>query len=338
VPGNAGLPASERRKLLASRICDLPLSVAGSPLGELVTQLYGELERAGMVFRPQVYLSDGWGCPDLVPIIGMPFYLADASLCRLVSASRGCPVEDAAEITRYLRHEAGHAFEYAYRLYDEPAWRKLFGSFNQPYPEHFPAHPFSPRFVRHIPGWYTQKHPDEDFAESFAVWLTPGSRWRKRYAGTPALAKLEYVERTVKRLGKTMPLVVEGSADRPLAELNLTLGEWCAAGGECCPPQVQLPSIFKVDLKELFPAREGESVSALLREDCWRLLGEVHALTGMDSDLLYALIQKLIRMIAGLKLKVDPGAENPARMKLAILITTLAMHYQYTGRFVEQEG
>jgi hypothetical protein len=335
VPARNALPASERRKLLASRICDMPLLVTGPPLGELVEKLYTELKAAGLFFRPPVYLSDGWGCPDRVPVIGVPFYLADERLRRLVSASRGCPVEDEAEITRYLRHEGGHAFAYAYRLFDEPEWGKVFGSFHQPYPRHFPTHPFSPRFVRHIPGWYTQKHPDEDFAESFAVWLTPGSRWRKRYAGTPALAKLDYVERAVKRLGKTPPPVVGGSADRPLSELDMTLGEWCAAGGECCPPGVKLPSVFKEDLKELFPSREGEPVSALLREDSWRLLGEVHALTGMDSDLLYALIQELIRMTAALRLKIDPGAENPARMKLAILITTLAMHYHHSGRIVE---
>ena len=330
-----GLPGAERRKLLASRICELPLTVAGSSLGAPVKQLYAELKRAGVLFKPPVYLSDGWGCPDRVPLIGIPFYLGDDRLRRLVSAARGCAVEDGAEITRYLRHEAGHAFEYAYRLYNEPEWRKLFGSFDQPYPEHFPARPFSPRFVRHIPGWYTQKHPDEDFAESFAVWLTPGSRWRARYAGTPALAKLEYVERTVKRLGKTPPAVVDGSADRPLAELNMTLGEWCAAGGEYCPPQVNLPSIFRADFKDLFPAREGKPVSALLREDRWRLMSEVHTLTGLDSDLLYALIQELVRMASGLKLKTEPGAETPARVKLAILLTTLAMHFQQTGRFVE---
>ena len=38
--------------------------------------------------------------------------------------------------------------------------------------------PFSRRFVRHIAGWYAQKHPDEDFAETFAVWLTPRLQWR----------------------------------------------------------------------------------------------------------------------------------------------------------------
>jgi hypothetical protein len=84
----------------------------------------------------------------------------------------------------YLRHEAGHAFNYAYRLYQTPEWRELFGPFNRPYRERYRPIPFDRNFVRHIEGWYAQKHPDEDFAETFAVWLTPGSRWRVRYRGS----------------------------------------------------------------------------------------------------------------------------------------------------------
>jgi hypothetical protein len=271
-----------------------------------------------------------------VPVIGIPFYLADERLSHVISLCRGNPVEDEAEIIRYLRHEAGHAFNYAYRLFKGREWAGLFGSFEKPYPEHFPAHPFSPRFVRHIPGWYTQKHPDDDFAESFAVWLTPGSRWRERYDGTPALAKLEYVERTVKRLGNTPPTVTGGKLDRPLAELEMTVEEWCSAGGEQGHSQVKLPSLFKADLKELFPDARGESVSSVLNKERWRLMNEVHSLTGTDSDMLYALIQELICMSAALKLKAAPGDETPARIKLAILITTLATHFQQTGRFVEE--
>ena len=42
---------------------------------------------------------------------------------------------------------------------------------------------------------YAQKHPDEDWAETFAVWLE-GGPWRRRYRDWQvALAKLEYVDR-----------------------------------------------------------------------------------------------------------------------------------------------
>ena len=46
----------------------------------------------------------------------------------------------------------------------------------------------------HLPAWYAQAHPAEDFAETFAVWLTPRSQWRRRYRGWPALQKLEYID------------------------------------------------------------------------------------------------------------------------------------------------
>jgi len=138
------------------------------------------LERAGISFKPKTYLSDEWGCPNGVPVIGIPFYLADVQLARLEGQLTDIEAENEAEVVMYLRHEAGHAFNYAYRLYTKLAWRRLFGSFSRPYKENYRPRPFSVRFVHHIPGWYAQKHPDQDFAETFAVWLAPDSGWRER--------------------------------------------------------------------------------------------------------------------------------------------------------------
>src|SRR5438045_1818341 len=68
----------EARELLSRRISELGLRVEGSPLEKFVHQLYAELEARGLKkFRPGVYLSDEWACPDREPVIGMPFYLAD---------------------------------------------------------------------------------------------------------------------------------------------------------------------------------------------------------------------------------------------------------------------
>ena len=58
---------------------------------------------------------------------------------------------------------------------------------SKPYPEFYTPKPYSKSFVLHLDAWYAQSHPDEDFAETFAVWLTPNSEWRQRYAGWPAL-------------------------------------------------------------------------------------------------------------------------------------------------------
>ena len=72
-----------RFELLNTRICDLSLQIAGSPLEPFTLRLNRELAAKGLMFQPEYYLTDAWGCPDEVPIIGIPFYLADKRLARI---------------------------------------------------------------------------------------------------------------------------------------------------------------------------------------------------------------------------------------------------------------
>jgi len=169
----------EQQELLSQKISDLSLKIQGTRLEALIDELYQELEKAGISFKPKTYLADEWGCPQGVPVIGIPFYLANPELSKLEGELTGIEAEDEGENDDVSPSRAGHAFNYAYRLYRKPEWRRLFGKFSQPYQENYQPVPFSAKFVRHIPGWYVQKHPDEDFAETFAVWLTPGSDWQK---------------------------------------------------------------------------------------------------------------------------------------------------------------
>src|SRR5438093_10797220 len=197
------------KEILAKPIKELGLKLEGSPLERYVHRLHLELDRKGLKkFHPGCYLTDEWGCPSGQPVIGIPFYLADPKLATLEKEMND--LEDAREIMMYMRHEAGHAFNYAYRLYTSPEWRKLFGPFNRRYREHYRPVPFSRRFVRHIEGWYAQKHPDEDFAETFAVWLTPRSGWRVKYKQWPAIHKLRYVGRVARAFGSQTPAVSTG--------------------------------------------------------------------------------------------------------------------------------
>ena len=129
-------------------------------------------------------------------------------------------------IMMLLRHEAGHAFNYAYRLYEKKRWQKVFGDFSLPYKNDYKVDPFSTRFVHHLPGFYAQKHPDDDFAETFAVWLTPNSNWRKVYRGTPALDKLLYVNKVSASYGEKEPIVIDGKLDMPVEEMVMTLREY----------------------------------------------------------------------------------------------------------------
>src|SRR5215217_9387375 len=214
---------SERQTLLSRQISELGLAIPGSRVERMVEQLYSELDSKGLRFHPPVYLSDQWGCPDGIPLFGVPFYLADPRLERIEDDfAEG--IESDQESMRFMRHEAGHAFNYAYRIYDRPDWRQTFGPYSRPYRERYNADPFSHDYVRHILGWYAQKHPDEDFAESFAVWLTPGSDWRNAYADWPALKKIEYVERVMSDIGNELPTSVEPTEDDlPVSAMSYTV-------------------------------------------------------------------------------------------------------------------
>src|SRR5262245_1704802 len=72
--------AATRPLVLQARINDLKLHLSGTVLERLISQLYRELETKGISLRPECYLSDQWGCPSGVPVIGVPFYLADPHL------------------------------------------------------------------------------------------------------------------------------------------------------------------------------------------------------------------------------------------------------------------
>lgn len=216
----------KQQALLTQKISELPLKIEATHLRALIFQLYRELEMAGIVFKPKTYLSNDWGCPNGVPVIGIPFYLADPKLCELQTRMTGKKVEDDVTIMMLLRHEAGHTFNYAYRLYEKPEWQKLFGRFSLPYQDEYKVDPFSTRFVLHLAGHYAQKHPDDDFAETFAVWLTPDSNWQKVYSGTPALKKLLYVNKVLVKYGEKSPIVTGGRLDMPVEEMVMTLSEW----------------------------------------------------------------------------------------------------------------
>ncbi|HWK30698.1 MAG TPA: hypothetical protein VNR20_01320 [Terriglobales bacterium] len=139
----------EVRELLSKPIRDLGLKLEGSSVERYVHQLYRELDQKGLrKFRPLVYLSDEWGCPSEEPVIGIPFYLADPKLQKLEREMND--LEDSRQIMMYMRHEAGHAFNYAYELFKTEEWRNLFGSFRKPYRDAYKPIPFSRRFVRHM--------------------------------------------------------------------------------------------------------------------------------------------------------------------------------------------
>jgi len=326
-----------RYELLNTRICDLGLQIADSPLEALTSRLHRELSGKGLHFRPDFYLTDGWGCPDGVPIIGVPFYLSDKRLARIEEEQTG-EIEDDQMIMMLLRHECGHAVNYAYRLYRDPDWVEMFGPFSRPYRDTFRPNPFSRQFVRHIVHHqygrtYAQKHPDEDFAETFAVWLTPRSDWRRRYRNWPALRKLQFVDRLMKSLNGGAVKCTGGQLCTPVDDMDMILAEHYGQRAERYRAAAQ--GYVDDKLREVFPSVRGRELypaGELLRKHRSELLGRVMRWSGLQEEEVNTLLAKLEDRADALDLQFQRRRLSMKIIDLAALATALAMNFAYTGR------
>jgi hypothetical protein len=325
-PAEAAAPDPQPPPLLETRICDLGLKIEGSAVERFVQQLYRELEQKTIFkFRPPCYLTDEWGCPSGEPTIGIPFYLARPDLAQIESEHND--LEDSREIMKYLRHEAGHAFNYAYRLHRTPQWKQLFGPYRRPYRENYRPVLFSKEYVRYLPGWYAQKHPDEDFAETFAVWMTPGSNWRRKYRGWGALAKLKYMDRIARQLGDADPLRKRGSPDITVNDMELTVGEFYRHEIEQIP---LLSANLDDDLAALFNAKRKKSA-----EPAWEFLArhrktlvdQIATWTAMQRPLVRKLMEGMEKRSGEMGLLVDRKKEAEQLSDFTVFVTTLVMSH-----------
>ncbi len=314
---------------------DLGLTILGTPLDQLLQDFQRELQQRGITrVAPKFYLSTEWGVPFGTISIAIPFYLARADLTKL-HIDRGGFVEGAgpADILRYLRHEMGHVINYAYKLYEESEWVRHFGDINREYVEEYRPQPFHPDYVRHLPGWYAQKHPDEDWAETFAVWLTPHFDWRRRYAGAAkALAKLEYCDRTLTALRDRDPLVVEEELDEEVGEIGSSLDDYYqehAPLGEDVPPEVDdaLQAIFADLPAAVDPSAQAQHTAAMLiRRLEHTLATEVFRWTAYFPEHMRVLLRRLAERAEALRLVYPAERELDATAALTTFVTVLALN------------
>jgi hypothetical protein len=310
-------------KLLDVRLCDLGLEVAGSPLEERVTALHAELERAGLRFRPHVWLSTDWFSPVGVPGIAIPFYLAHPRLARLERAQM-LQVEGGNRgwCMKLLRHETGHAIDTAYRLHRTRRWRDHFGRVSQPYHVTYVPDPASGDYVQHLYNFYAQSHPTEDFAETFAVWLRPGKRWRRRYGASPALRKLKYVDGAMREIGDRRPPVRSRERTDALSKLRMTLREYYLRKRDHYGEEDY--SIFDRDLLRLFsddPAhRQRIAAAAFLRERRGELRRIVAQWTGQHRFVVDDVVKGMIQRCRELGLRLC-HTEQETGEGAAVLLT-----------------
>jgi hypothetical protein len=323
--------------LAATPIRELGLSIAGTPLEPVVEELLREVEGLGLAVRPRPYLSTEWGVPFGTVAIAIPFYLARPELTALHAERTGF-VEGTGrrDILRYLRHEMGHVVNYAYRLYEREEWVETFGAMTQPYREHYQPRPFSRAFVRHLPGWYAQKHPDEDWAETFAVWMTPGRDWRREYSGWKgALAKLRFTDALVARLRGEQPLVTAEDLDEDVAELGYSVDELYG------PPPAERAAPAGLDgaLRTLFEDEEDRvaeprPAAELLRRLARELGPEVFRWTGHFPEHTTRLVLQMARRAEELGLSYAAVREAEVAREATVLVTALAMNHVQTGEYL----
>jgi hypothetical protein len=321
-------------------IRDLGLTIEGSPLAPVLDEFARELDRAGLRrVRPKFYLSTEWGVNEGTVAVAIPFYLARPDLTAL-HAERVGHVEgvDRVDVLRYLRHEMGHVVNYAYRLYERPEWVETFGPMDGPYLEEFRLEPFSRRFVRHLPGWYAQKHPDEDWAETFAIWMTLGLDWHAEYGDWPeALAKLQFCDRTMAAVADHDPPVTDDATDEDVSALAYSVDDFY--GGGTAPGDLHLPAGLNATLRDVFPSLPGAEAGRRPASDLigrleLDLLASVYHWTGHFPERTRPLLRHLARRADDLGLTFPPGDEARATVALTALVCTLAMNHVHRGAYL----
>jgi hypothetical protein len=325
----AKLPDSE---LLQLRLKDLKVSVEGTWLDSCLTELYRELAARDLRVRPHAWISDEWFSPDTTPGIAIPFYLAHPRLMRL-ERKKIIDVEGGTtrECMRILRHEAGHVVQHAFQLHRRRRWQETFGRSSTPYPHSYRPNPASKNYVQHLRLWYAQSHPDEDFAETFAVWLRPRSDWRKRYADWPALKKLEYVDELMGEIAGEKPHLTKKLLVDPLSTLKQTLDEHYARKQALYVSETS--SIYDRELLKLFSAdtkyRRAALASTFLRVNRNHIRHVVARWTGEYQLTLDAVLDSMIARCRALKLRA-PGDQRQLMMDFIVLLTAKTVHSLYS--------
>jgi hypothetical protein len=322
-------------EMLALRICDLGVRIEGSELEARVGQLYDELAGRGVTLRPDCYLGDEWFSPEGVPAVAIPFYLAHPRL-KSLELRQMLEVEGgtAEWCQRLLRHECGHALDHAYRISSGSQWQEVFGSPETEYaPDTYRPRPYSKSFVRHLPNWYAQAHPDEDFAETFAVWLaaTP-DQWRQQYEGWKALEKLEYVHDLMRELAQTPPVVRKGRHISEAKKLRKTLARYYAERRRLYAED--FPDFYDADLRAIFGngERGNESAARMMRKNRTALITSIVQWTGQRKYTVTMLVRRLILRCQELKLEA-PRDSVRLQFDLAAYLAALVTNHLHTGRF-----
>ena len=333
-------PQTTSLELLHTPIHRLGLRLEGSVLDPLVHNLHGELAANRIHLRPVFYLSDEYGTLEGTSNVGLGFWDADERLRQTRLALTG-ESHSESDLKWLVRHEAGHAFCYSHRLYRLPRFRNVFnvrGHFFRTYPAHdrYRVNPWSRDFVNPDGAHYAQKHPDDDFAETFATWLDPRSSWKRVYAYKPgALRKLTYVGELVAEYGRRRPAIKNNPENLhlPVESLRTTVGRFF--GVKAAELRRRAPGYIDPDLKKVFDGRPRRSSAAglvaapaLLRQERRKLRRSVLEWVDIAPSVVDVLLDKVSSRSRALDLVVRRSATTETVASLTSFLTALAGRYR----------
>ena len=325
-------------EILNLRFKNIKLSISESEVSHYINQLYVELDAKGLIFKPQIFLGDEWFSPEGMNAISVPFYLSNA---RLKNLEKNLMLEveggDAEWFMKLLRHEAGHCFDHCYKFSTSKKWIKVFGSPDKDYePETYHPHPFSKSYVKHLDRWYAQAHPDEDFAETFAVWLNPNSNWKKEYQKWPvALAKLHYIESLAVVSSAMQNKSETGRLPFNVRNLTSTLASYYQKRKR--ENEDEYPDFYDTDLKKIFNgdsnlSKRDFSAEKFMNRHRKSIVTTVAWSTGERKFTIDTFVKRLIERTTKLELRLGK-AEMQTTMEVASFLTSLVKNYLFTGKF-----
>jgi len=321
-------------ELLDMRFCDLKLHIAGSRLEKYTEKLCQELEKKGLRFKPHFWFSTDWFTPDGIPGIAIPFYIAHPKLSQL-EASQIFEVEggNPSWLMQLLRHECGHAIDNAFQLRRKRKRQQVFGKSSNHYTDYYAPQPYSKRFVWHLDSFYAQSHPDEDFAETFAVWLTPKSKWKIKYKNWPAMKKLTLMNELMNEIKGKPPLIKTRQKVEPLSSNKRTLRSYYKKKRDYLG--LDYPNFYDKDLQKLFSIHQNPEFPIKAIKFLKQVRKEVRKIVSCSTSIyqytIDQVLEDILERVRELNLWI---AKDPNQLKLEF-ISLLTFH---TVNYIHDEN
>lgn len=319
-----GIKNLSEAELLQTRICDLPLSLEEHfIIQQRIEKLYFELKAKGLRFRPHIWISDDWFSPDGHPGFAIPFYLFHPRLIQLEKKYIGfAEGNNQKDFMMLLRHECGHAIDNAFGLRRNKRRQQLFGLTKTKYPQSYSPCLNSRDFVFHLSDHYAQSHPDEDWAETFAVWLTPRSQWKKNYSGTKALKKLELVDEILNSKKGLPPTCLHRRKVDHFKSIKMTLGEYLQSKQR--KYSFRTVNLYQKDIEKIFPVddrRSSLTAVQFLKKNQKDLISHIANQTKHSDYTINGLYQEIIDLCRQKRLKLKTTEKETRELFTQIMVT-----------------